>query len=115
MSADYEREKLGNAVDVLATSALPIQKRLEYAFTAMHTLRHHGLSGSERQEAFDSIYKQLTVDKSDEKAGHVPTTTARLSDNDASKLASEIVDLNSMLQLDRVWELEEEIGRFKAK
>lgn len=38
MSEDYEREKLGLAVDVLAASAAPIQKRLEYAWMAFHTL-----------------------------------------------------------------------------
>ena len=109
MGREYEREKLGAAVHALAASAQPIQKRLEYAWTAMHTLIHHGLSDPERQAAFSSINDRLTADKSNPEAGHMPTTCAGLTDDEASQIATDIVELEAMLSLDRIFELEERL------
>lgn len=114
MSEDYEREKLANAVHALA-SAAPIQKRLEYAWTAMHTLKNHGFTNADRQAEYESIYERLTADKSDPHAGHVPTTCARLSDEQAEAIARDIVDLNTALNWNRVYALEDEIRDLKAK
>lgn len=113
MSEDYEREKLGNAVDALAASAAPIQKRLEYAFMAMHTLMMHKLTDPERQAEYDAIIEKLTADKSNEDQGHVATTCARLSDDAAIEIAQAIVDLNARLSMNRVWHLEDEIDKLK--
>lgn len=114
MSADYEREKLGNAVDALGSSAQPIQKRLEYPWLAMHTLEVHGMINPERKAAYDSICERLTADKSDEHAGHVPTTTSRLSDDEAEAIARDIVGLHSAICHDRIYELEDELRDLKA-
>lgn len=114
MSESYEREKLGAAVDALATSAKPIQKRLEYAWIAMHTLVNHGLSNPERQRAFTAIHERLTADNSDPHAGHVPTTTARLSNDQATSIASAIVELDAMLNHDRIMALENEIHALRS-
>lgn len=115
MSEDYEREKLGNAVDALAASAAPIQKRLEYAWTAMHTLIGHGLTDPERQAEFNEINEKLTADKSDEHAGYVATTCSKLSDDAATEIAQAIVDLNARLNMNRIWALEDEIDKLKRK
>jgi len=114
MSADYELEKLGNAVDALASSAKPIQKRLEYAWMAMHTLMLEPMATAERNEAFLSIMERLTADKSNSGSGYVATTTARLNDDEASAIAREIVALYSGVCHDRIYELEDELRALKA-
>jgi hypothetical protein len=113
VSESYEREKLANAVSALV-SAAPIQKRLEWAWTAMHTLKNHGFTNADRQAEYESIYNRLTADKSNGHAGHVPTTTSRLSDADAEAIANDIVSLNTALNWNRVYELEDEIRDLKA-
>lgn len=115
MSEDYEREKLGNAVDALAASAAPIQKRLEYAWTAMHTMISHGFTDPEREAEFADINARLTADKSDEHKGYVPTTCARLSDDEAVEIAQAIVDLNTRLHHNRIYALEDEIRDLKKR
>lgn len=115
MSEDYEREKLGNAVDALAASAAPIQKRLHYAWEAMHTLIGHGLSDPERAAEFAAINERLTADKSDDHAGYVATTCSKLSDDEAVELAQAIADLNARLNLNRIWQLEDQLEALKRK
>lgn len=115
MAESYEREKLGNAVDALAASAAPIQKRLYYAWLAMHSLTMHGLSNRERQNEFNAIVERLSADKSDETEGYVPATLAKLSDDEAVELAQAIVDLNGQLNSDRIWSLEDEIDAMKRR
>jgi len=109
MSESYEREKLGAAVHALAASAAPIQKRLEYAWTAMHTMINHGFTDPERQAEFESINERLTADKSDSHAGYVATTCARLTDDEAAAIARDIVDLDAMLNMNRIFALEDEL------
>ena len=111
MSEDYEREKLGNAVSVLAASAAPIQKRLHYAWEAMHTLIGHGLSDPERAAEFEAINERLMTDKSDDVRGYVETTCSRLSDDEAAEIAHAIVDLNARLNSNRIWRLEDQLER----
>ena len=113
MSESYEREKLANAVHALA-SAAPIQKRLEHAWLAMHTLKNHGFTNADRQAEYESIYDRLTADKSDSHEGHVPTTCAGLTDEEAEAIASDIVELNTALNWNRVYALEDEIRDLKA-
>lgn len=115
MAEDYEREKLGNAVYALAVSAEPIQKRLEYAFTAMHTMINHGFTDPEREAEFAEIIDRLTADKSDEDEGYVPTTCARLSDEEAGEIARAIVDLNTRLHHNRIYALDDEIRDLKRR
>jgi hypothetical protein len=115
MAESYEREKLGNAVNALATSAAPIQKRLEYAWLAMHTMINHGFTDPERQAEFAEINERLRPDKSDPHAGDVPTTCARLSEDEATKIAQAIVDLNTRLHHDRIYALEDEIRDLRRR
>jgi|GEM_PF-3032472 len=114
MDTPHEREKLGNAVGALAASTEPIQKRLEHAWTAMHTLTLEPLVDPERNEACRSIYERLTADKSDIRAGYLLTTTARLSDDDASAIARDIVELYNGVCHDRIYKLEDELRAAKA-
>jgi hypothetical protein len=114
MDSGYEREKLSLAVKILAVSAEPIQSRLEYAWVAMHTLTLEPLVDPERNKAFLSIHERLTADKSDSTAGHVRTTTARLSDDAASAIARDIVDLYYGICHDRIDRLEDELRATKT-
>lgn len=109
MAESYEREKLSAAVNCLAASAAPIQKRIEYAWMAMHTLKNHGFTNQDRASDYEEIYERLTADKSDAQAGHVPTTCSRLSDDEAAEIAQMIVDLNSRLHMDRMYQLEDQL------
>jgi len=110
----YEREKLGIAVGTLASSAEPIQKRLEYAGLTLTLLSEtEPLVNPERNRAFRSIYERLTADKS-VSTGRVHATTARLSDDEASAIARDIVDLYSGICHDRIYELEDELQAAKA-
>lgn len=110
MGLSYAREKLSNAVHELAVSPASIQTRLEHAFLSFSALSDRDFVGSQHLPAWQSIYRKLTADKSGSPDdGHVRTTTSRLSDEDASQLAREIVELSSMLDFDEV--LEAEKGR----
>jgi hypothetical protein len=109
LSEDYERQKMELAVDALATSAAPIQRRLEHAWTAFHTLIGHGFTKPEHAAEFARINELLTADQSDETAGHVATTCRKLSDDDASKIASAIFELNARLHQEHIWDLEDQI------
>ena len=115
MAEDYEREKLGNAVDALAASAAPIQKRLYYAWDAMHTMLAHGFTSPKRQAEYEAIYERLTADKSDEHAGYAPKTCAGLTDDEAVEIAQAIVDLNTRLHHNRIYQLEDEIAALKRR
>ena len=112
MKHSYHREKVGAAIHCLAGSALPIQKRLEYAWTAMHTLTNHKFADPELQEKFDDIYERLTADKTDAQEGYVPKTTRNLSDDDAAAIADLIVDLDRALDWDLRGKLMDEVKRF---
>lgn len=79
----------------------------------MHTLIAHGFTDPERAAEFKEINEKLTADKSDEHRGHVPTTCANLSDDEAVEIAQSIVDLNARLNTNRIWQLEDEIEKLK--
>ena len=114
MSEDYEREKLANAVHALA-SAAPIQKRLEYAWLAMHTLKNHGFTDANRRDEFESIYERLTVNKSEAEEGWLGATCERLTEDQAEEIARDIVNLNTALNWNRVYALEDEIRDLKKR
>jgi len=113
MAEDYEREKLANAVGALATAA-PIQRRLQNAYLAMHTMNTHGFVDPERQAEYDEIHALLTADKTSRGDGYVEATTSRLSDEEAEAIAQKIVNLNTALNWHRVWQLQDEIRSLKA-
>lgn len=106
MAEDYEREKLANAVSSLV-SARPIQERLVYAFTSMHTLKAHGFTNEDRQAEYEGIYSRLTA------KGNVEETCSALTDEEAEEIANDIVSLNTQLNWNRVYELQDEIDRLK--
>lgn len=113
MSLDYEYSKTGMAVSALAASAEPIQKRLYYAWDAMHTLIGHGIKDPERQAAYTSICDRLSSHPADGDEGTVMATTSRLSDEEAEGLAREIADLHTGLMHDRIYALEDELRDLK--
>lgn len=51
------------------------------------------------QARYEAIMERLTADKSDEKHGYVPTTTERMSDEEAEEVARMLVDLESLVAL----------------
>jgi hypothetical protein len=109
MAADYERQRLGQAVHVLAVSAAPIQKRLEYAFDGFHTLINHGLHKPERQAQFESIVERMTAREAVGREGSVAATVSRFSDDEASAIAREIADLYPGICHDAIYELEDKL------
>jgi hypothetical protein len=83
----YIREKLNAAVDTLATSAAPIQRRLQSAgISALGSLVPTDFSEPEERELFDriAITKQRAPGP-----GHIPASTAAMSDEIAEDVAQD--------------------------
>lgn len=95
----YAREKLGVAVDGLASGSGAIQDRLLNAFMSFHTLQPRDFAKAQEGAAFKSIMDRLTaVTDGDPDNGHVKNTLAQMSDEAASRLASDIVELDHSLR-----------------
>ena len=90
----YAYEKLMLAVDGLATSPSRIQTRLENTYSACFMrLRDTDFPEGRNRDLFTSIYQRLTDAPDDPVRGKVSVATARMSDEEASKLASDILSL----------------------
>jgi hypothetical protein len=99
MSIDYAIEKLSKAIYALAASAAPIQERLTAAFMSFHPIRpEEDIPDPELKSRYENIYEQFTK-VSDPAAGSAAASMRVLSDDEASKLAFEIVELSNLLVL----------------
>jgi hypothetical protein len=98
MSEDYTREKLYAAVDALAASSAPIQQRLRHAAENLHTLKPDDFSEKEDGERFALIMATLSSTDPAGSEGAFDATTAAMSDEDAVKIASAVVDLDTRLR-----------------
>jgi hypothetical protein len=95
----YAREKFGVAVDNLATGTGSIQDRILDAWMSFHPLQERDFDNPEDGAAFKSIMERLTAVKDgDPNNGYVKNTLAKMSDDDASRLASDIVELDHALR-----------------
>lgn len=95
----YAREKFGVAVDALAASATSIQDRLFSAYMSFHPVMERDFSDPEDAALYKSIHDRLTAVKDGpEDNGRVKNTLNLMSDEDAEKLASDIVELDHSLR-----------------
>jgi hypothetical protein len=87
----YAYEKFMGAVNMLATSARPLQKRLVSAALGIRTLKSDDFPAGELRDGWEAIYERLT------REGSFEATMAKMSDEDASKVATMIWDMFSEL------------------
>lgn len=100
MGASYAREKLDRAVYALATGTGTIQERLVDAFIMMSAVSDHDFQG-ERLEEWRSIYKRATTPRPGAVGdGNYQKALLGLNDDEASKLAGDICELNAMMDMD---------------
>jgi hypothetical protein len=88
----YAYEKLFSAVGGMASSPLSLQERLEAAYIGFHPIRPEELP-AEVGNQYRKIMELLTADKSDAHRGYVPTTTARMTDDQARMVIQMLVTL----------------------
>ncbi len=86
------RALLWSAVYYLATSAAPIQERLDRAASEMLYLRPEELPEDLREE-FEDLLRELTTQDDVAAEGNIAATKRRLSDAQAERLARRIFDL----------------------
>jgi hypothetical protein len=92
---DYVREKLVQAVDALATSARPLQKRLFSAAIALSTLQAEDFVDDESRVAFGAIKEMLVRQEQVAEEGHYQATIDAMNDERAEALAQQIFDLDA--------------------
>ena len=93
-SDDYLREKLDAAVGCLATSAEPIQHRLQAALnSALGRLTPEDFADANERERFERIHAAVTKLNAPGDVGQVPVSTAAIADERAEEVAREIVEL----------------------
>jgi hypothetical protein len=100
MSRNYAREKFGSAVEAMASSPASIQDRLEDAYLTFHPVQVKDLKEGEEQDLFQDIYDSLTREEAVGDEGRVKATLNKMSDEEASRIASQIVALNFRLSDD---------------
>ena len=98
MSLDYISEKLTNAVQTLATSTASLQKRLEYAAFAAHTISgaphsEEGFPTENLKVRFINWWHEVTAKQAPGDEGTIAATTRGLSDEEARRLAEELFDI----------------------
>jgi hypothetical protein len=95
-SDDYLREKLNAAVGYLATSAEPIQHRLQAAwFDALGRLTAEDFADADERELFERIHADATKLNAPGDVGQVPVSTAAIADERAEQVARDIVELRA--------------------
>jgi hypothetical protein len=95
MSESYVRQKLLEAVDILADDG-PLRVRLEYAGQILVRLNPEDFDGNPAARAsFTAIRDTLSTVEGTESAGGLEATTSRMSDSQAKALAWQIIDLYS--------------------
>lgn len=93
-SEDYLREKLDAGVGCLATSAEPIQHRLQAAWNgALGRLTPEDFADPDEREQFQRIRADVTKLNAPGDVGRVPVSTAAIADERAEQVAREIVEL----------------------
>jgi hypothetical protein len=97
-SEDYLREKLNAAVGYLATSAEPIQHRLQAAWVgALGRLTAEDFADQDERERFERIDVDVTKLNAPGDVGQGPVSTAAMADRRAEQVAREIVELRAVV------------------
>jgi hypothetical protein len=95
-SDDYLREKLNAAVGCLATSAEPIQHRIQAAWNgALGRLTAKDFTDADERERFERIHANVTKLNAPGDVGQVAVSTAAIADERAEKVARDIVELRA--------------------
>lgn len=91
----YAREKLGTAVDILATGSGPLTKRIYDAYLSFHPLRPEDFERKEDANRYRDMMKKLTsVTDGDPENGYVKNTLAVMDIETAESIAEDIVALH---------------------
>jgi len=94
----YAREKLWQAVEVLATLPGTVQERLAQATSHLFLIRPEDISDEGLQQALGKIRAELTSQPAQGSEGTVIATLATTSNADARQIARRILDLHSELE-----------------
>ena len=89
------QQRLWQAVEALAVSAEPIQRRLFWAGQYLLPLRRDDFQASDREE-FVAAMDALTAKEPIGDEGSLQATTAALSDEDAVEIARRVVALDGV-------------------
>lgn len=95
----YHREKFSSAISCLASSA-DLRTRLEHAFTSLITVRSENFSDEALGGRYGELYERVTAkDAQVEGEGKIRSTLRQMSDDDAERVAQELLDINTQLLL----------------
>jgi hypothetical protein len=95
MSEGYIRQVLWEAVNSLATSAAPLQKRLEWAAISLIKLQREDFENAKKDLAlYTAIKDTLTALEPVGEEGSIVATTAAMSDEQAEAVAKQILELH---------------------
>lgn len=100
MGASYAIEKLGAAVHSLAVGTGTIQERLLNAFRSMSALSDSDFEG-ERLEEWQRIYSRATAREAVADEGSFQASLYAMSDDEAQRLATDICELEALMDLER--------------
>lgn len=89
-------ERVWKAVDALATSASPIQARLENAGITLIPLEASEFPDEETRQKFTEIKQSLTAREAKAGEGAIAATTSQLTDAEAEEIAQAIFRLDTI-------------------
>ena len=92
---DYVREKLGQALDALATGLGTLQERLRNAMLNIVVLEPEDFVDDESRSLFAELSYWITDTEAEADEGTIAATVTPLNDEEARRLAQIIVDLDS--------------------
>ena len=102
MSLGYISEKLTTAVNGMATSASPIQKRLEYAAICCITISHgeHDKSfpDPELAQRWRAWWASITTQEASGDEGTIKATLKTMTDHEAEKVAEELFSIYAAVE-----------------
>jgi len=102
MSLGYISEKLSMAINAMATSASPIQKRLEYAAIGCITIAHgqfdKSFPDSELAQRWSAWWSSITNKDAEGNEGTLQATLGAMSDEDAENVAEELFSIYAAVE-----------------
>jgi len=93
MSSSNVREKLWVALRALVTGGGSLQERLASAALGLATLPSKNGLREKHRAALEAIMQDLTRESAAGNEGRIQATTRRMSDQEAVRIAGEILDL----------------------
>jgi hypothetical protein len=95
MAQEYVKHKLHEAVEALAASASPIQRRLFNAGLILHTSNPEDFTHPGDGQRFAAIISALNAREASGDEGTLEATTSQLTDAEAERIAEQIVELDT--------------------